>query len=238
MRKPLRSLTLLGFVLALLHIAHPAFARKEAAGGWVMLYGSGSLAPVQEDLSRVLWWFDTQLRMRDDSDGYDQLLIRPGLGFDLGLGFSAWLGYLYVNEDPDGSSNFDEHRPWQQLLWKGSLAPVGLQSRTRLEQRFVDGDGEAGWRFREFVKATYAFPSASRFGLAAYDEVFFDLNDTSEGANTGFAQNRFFIGPTMKLGEGKRATIELGYLNQYIRRDGGSDSVNHLVSLNLLFSLP
>jgi hypothetical protein len=42
----------------------------------------------------------------------------------------------------------------------------------------------------------------------------------------------------MKLGEGKRATIELGYLNQYIRRDGGSDSVNHLVSLNLLFSLP
>jgi Protein of unknown function (DUF2490) len=234
----LRSLTLLGVMLAVLYAAPPASARTSNSGGWVMLYGSGSFAPVQEDLSGLLWWFDTQLRMRDDSDGYDQLLIRPGLGADLGRGFSAWLGYLYVNEDPDGRSNFDEHRVWQQLLWKGSLASFNVQSRTRLEQRFVDGDGEAGWRFREFVKASYAFPSASRFGLAVYDEVFFDLNDTSEGADTGFAQNRFFIGPTMKLGDDRQATLELGYLNQFIRRDGGSDSVNHLVSLNLLFSLP
>jgi hypothetical protein len=237
-QQPLRSLALLAVVLAVLHSAPPAFARTSDEGGWIMLYGSGSFAPVREDLSKLLWWFDTQIRMRDDSNGYDQLLIRPGVGLDLGHGFSAWLGYLYVNEDPSGRSNFDEHRPWQQLLWKGSLASIGVQSRTRLEQRFVDGDGEAGWRFREFVKASYAFPSASRFGLAAYDEVFFDLNDTSEGANTGFAQNRFFIGPTMKLGDDRWATLELGYLNQFIRRDGGSDSVNHLVSLNLLFSLP
>jgi hypothetical protein len=176
--------------------------------------------------------------MRDDSNGYDQLLIRPGVGRDLGHGFSAWLGYLYVNDDPKGRSSFDEHRPWQQLLWKGPIASFGVQSRTRLEERFVDGDGEAGWRLRQFMKASYAFPSASRFGFAVYNEVFFDLNDTSAGANTGFAQNRFFIGPTMKLGDGGGATVELGYLNQFIRRDGGSDSVNHLVSLNLLFSLP
>lgn len=238
MKQPLRSLTLLGLMLAVLHAAPPAYARTSDGGGWIMLYGSGSLAPVRKDLSRLLWWFDTQLRMRDDSNGYDQLLIRPGVGADLGLGFSAWLGYLYVNEDPSGRSNFHEHRPWQQLLWKGSLASFGVQSRTRLEQRFIDGDGEAAWRFREFVKASYAFSSAPRFGLAVYDEVFFDLNDTSEGGDTGFAQNRFFIGPTMKLGDEGRATLELGYLNQFIRRDGGSDSVNHLVSLNLLFNLP
>jgi hypothetical protein len=63
----------------------------------------------------------------------------------------------------------------------GSCATTAAVSGSarRLEQRFVDGDGQAGWRFREFVKASYAFPSASRFGLAAYDEVFFDLNDTS-----------------------------------------------------------
>lgn len=238
MQKPLRSLVQLAVVLAVLQAAPSASARTDDEGGWIMLYGSGSLAPIREDLSPLLWWFDSQLRMRDDSNGYDQLLIRPGVGVDLGFGFSAWLGYLYVNEDPSSSSNFDEHRAWQQLLWKMSLASFGFQSRTRLEQRFVDGDGEAGWRFREFVKASYAFPSARRFGLAVYDEVFFDLNDTSEGADTGFAQNRFFIGPTMKLSDDGPATIEVGYLNQYIRRDGGSDSVNHLVSLNLMFNLP
>ena len=95
MKQPLRSLTLLGLMLAVLHAAPPAYARTSDGGGWIMLYGSGSLAPVRKDLSRLLWWFDTQLRMRDDSNGYDQqLLIRPGVGADLGLGFSAWLGYL------------------------------------------------------------------------------------------------------------------------------------------------
>ena len=32
--------------------------------------------------------------------------------------------------------------------------------------------------------------------------------------------------------------LELGYLNQFIRRDGGSDSVNHLVWLSLLLTFP
>jgi hypothetical protein len=141
-----------------------------------------------------------------------------------------------VNEDPDRSSNFDEHRSWQQLLWKGPLAEFGVQSRTRLEQRWVDGDGEAGWRFRQFVKITRGLGSAERFGLATYDEVFFDLNDTSAGQDTGFTQNRFFVGPYVKVGPKRRLVVELGYLNQFIRRDGGSDSINHLVNLNLLFS--
>jgi hypothetical protein len=211
-------------------------ARSNNEGGWIMLYGSGSLAPASPRLDRVLWWFDGQLRMRDDSDGYDQTLIRPGVGFDLGAGFSVWQGYLYVNEDPDRSSNFDEHRSWQQLLWKGPLAEFGVQSRTRLEQRWVDGDGEAGWRFRQFVKITRGLGSAERFGLATYDEVFFDLNDTSAGQDTGFTQNRFFVGPYVKVGPKRRLVVELGYLNQFIRRDGGSDSINHLVNLNLLFS--
>ena len=105
-----------------------------------------------------------------------------------------------------------------------------------VEQRWVDGDGEAGWRFRQFVKATRALGSGDRFGLASYDEVFFDLNDTSEGQDTGFSQNRFFMGPYVKLGSNRGLVVELGYLNQFVRRDGGSDSINHLVNLNLLFS--
>jgi hypothetical protein len=213
-------------------------ARSNNGGGWIMLYGSGSLAPTSPRLENVLWWFDSQVRMREDSNGYDQTLVRPGVGLELGRGFSIWQGYLYVNEDPSGSSNFDEHRSWQQLLWKGPVVGFGVQSRTRLEQRWVDGDGEAGWRFRQFVKATRGIGSSGRFGLASYDEVFFDLNDTSAGQDKGFTQNRFFLGPYVKFGSSIGLVVELGYLNQFIRRDGGSDSVNHLVNLNLLFSFP
>lgn len=54
---------------------------------------------------------------------------------------------------PSGRSNFDEHRPWQQLLWKGSFASLGIQSRTRLEQRylnqFIRRDGRLRLRGKE-----------------------------------------------------------------------------------------
>lgn len=234
-----RPISLLVLVLLVLTAApRPVSAHREDGGGWFMLFGTGTFEPLDPALARIRWWFDGQVRARDDSNGYDQTLVRPALGYTLGRGFSLWQGYLFVDEDPRGRDNFNEHRSWQQLLWQGALSRFSLQSRTRLEQRWVDGDGEAGWRFREFVKASVPLSSGKRFGLAAYDEVFFELNDTSAGQDTGFRQNRFFVGPYLRLDAGGMATVELGYLNQIVRRDDARDLMNHIASLNLMFRFP
>jgi hypothetical protein len=234
MRRVIRTIVTLGLVVPLTFLATaPARAEKNDAGSWLAIAGMGDFEPLV-DSKRPLWWLDAQLRLLDDSNGYDQALIRPGLGWDVGAGFSVWAGYAYIHTDPRHRSDFDEHRPWQQLLWSGPVGDLGLQIRTRLEERYVDGDGETGWRFRQFVKASYALPFAPRLGLASYEEVFFDLNDTNWGANTGFSQNRFFAGASAKLSEARKIVVELGYLNQYIRRDGGEDDVNHIVNVNLI----
>jgi hypothetical protein len=135
-------------------------------GGWIMLFGQGSLAPWSPDLGRLRWWFDLQPRFTEDSD-FEQLLARPGIGYDLGRGASLWLGYAYILTDPPTRPSFDEHRIWQQFLWVAEWGSLGFQSRTRLEQRFVENGSDTGWRFREFVKATHPL-GFGRLGLAAY----------------------------------------------------------------------
>jgi len=214
----------------------PVRAEQNDAGGWITAAATGSFEKLT-DSKRFLWWLDVQLRLFDDLDGYGQSLVRPGLGYDLGKGFSTWLGYAYVDTNPRSRSNIEEHRIWQQLLWAGPVGDLGLQSRTRLEERTVDGDGETGWRLRQLFRGSYALPFAPRFGLVSYEEFFFDLNDTDWGADRGFSQNRFLVGLSAKLNDKGSVIAELGYLNQYIRRDGARDSVNHLVALNLMFNL-
>ncbi len=217
--------------------ARPASAGglKNDSGGWIMLFGSGAVDPTSSRLGRLRWWFDLQPRFTEDSD-FNQLLVRPGLGYTFGNA-SLWLGYAYILTDPAARASFEEHRIWQQLLYSRRVRSLGLQSRTRLEQRFVEGGSDTGWRFREFVKVAHPLGFGG-LGLAAYDEVFFDLNDTDWGADPGLAQNRLFAGLSWKPSASSRLTIELGYLNQFIRNENRRDPMNHIASLNFLYSAP
>ena len=64
-------------------------------------------------------------------------------------------------------------------------------------------------------------------------EAFFDLNDTDWGADSGFAQNRFFAGLAWKFDPEWHTTVEVGYLNQFLRDRSDDDSMNHILSMNL-----
>jgi hypothetical protein len=132
--------------------------------------------------------------------------------------------------DPKGRDEFGEHRPWQQLTWNIPVGDVTVQSRTRLEQRFVETDGDTGWRLREFVKTTVPLSADKRVFASVWDELFWDLDDTDWGQRAGFRQNRAFVGPGWFLGEGKQVSLEVGYLNQWVDRPG-EDKLNHVLSI-------
>ena len=202
------------------------------AGLWLMAFAQGDLAPVDEDLSAWKWWFDLQPRFTDEANGLGQLLIRPGVGYGLADDVAAWLGYAWIQTDV-GSRNSYEHRIWQQLTWTPDVGALSLLSRTRLEQRFLSTGSETGWRARQFVKATLPFASGSPGFFSVYDELFFDLNDTRWGQDAGISQNRLFAGVGWRLGDGP-ASVEVGYLNQFIDRSSRDDAMNHILSLNLM----
>ncbi|MEZ4298741.1 MAG: DUF2490 domain-containing protein [Polyangiaceae bacterium] len=160
-------------------------------------------------------------------------IIRPALGYRFTGWFSAWAGYGSIgvfDDNPD--TRAQEHRVFEQALFDGSLGPITLQLRPRLEQRFRDGQSDIAHRLRLFGRANVGF-GASPVLLATWNETFIALNDAAWGPRTGFDQNRLFLGIGVKGPPGFR--VETGYLNVTSRRPVGL-GIAHNIAVNLFAS--
>jgi hypothetical protein len=210
--------------------ATPARAEDDAQA-WAAVIASG---PVRGDL---FLWLEGQARATDEVGGGSQLILRPAIGARIGRDAHAVAGYAFVRTDPAGGTLSREHRPWQQV----QFAPVRhrdgtplLISRTRLEQRMVEGRDGTSWRLRQFVRLQLPVRGGSPVQLVGTTEGFFNLNATRWGVRDGVDQWRSFVGigfPVLP-----RARLEPGYLNQRIVRIG-EDRVNHVLSATLFVRL-
>lgn len=212
----------------------PAQTRDDG-GLWLMWFGQGRFAGADSPLRDLRWWVDVQPRWLDDGERYDTTLLRPGLGLALDERTTVWAGYAWIETDPAARASFVEHRAWQQLTWNAPVEGFTLLSRTRFEQRFLEGSSETGLRLRQFVKATLPLAGDGSWFLSAYDEVFYDVDDTAWGQRTGVRQNRAFAGLGYRFGGERNWNLEVGYLNQWLDRSG-EDAMNHILSINVLMS--
>ena len=103
-----------------------------------------------------------------------------------------------------------------------------LTSRTRLEQRWVEGRNSLGWRAREQLRWTKPI-NAKGLSAVVSSEIFVALNSTDFGARAGFDQWRNFAGVNMPFVKG--LSIESGYMNRYVRRVGAPDRIDHIVPI-------
>jgi hypothetical protein len=201
------------------------------SGLWFALFTQGDLG--KDACCRdVKWWFDGHLRFLDDADGFNQSIVRPGVGVTLENDVTLWAGYAWIHTAPLAGVEFAEHRIWQQTTWSHDVEQVTVALRSRLEQRFVETGDDAGLRYRHLVRAQHQLASVPRLTLVAWDEVFIHLNDTDWGADAGFDQNRLFVGFGWKQHPNCRLRTEIGYLNQAINTRTGPDRVNHILSIN------
>ena len=216
-------------LFALLAIAPGIAAQTQDDGAlWAMWLGQGKLGDKDSGLDRWRWWLDAQVRWRDNGQTYDAGIFRPGIGYAITDRVTAHFGYAFIESDPAGRDPFHENRLWQQLNWNVPVEGFTLQSRTRLEERFVEDQSDEGWRLRQFFKATVPVVEDKTTFVSAWDEMFWDLGDTDWGQRTGFRQNRAFLGLGQFLDEKKSVSIEVGYLNQWIDRPG-EDRLNHVL---------
>lgn len=202
---------------------------------WLGYFAQGRLGTDDSGRADLRWWLDAQVRQRDDGEHFDLGIVRPGLGWALTERVSLWAGYAFVPTDPLGRDEFVEHRTWQALHWAAPVTGFSLTSRTRLEQRFVETDGDTGWRLRQMLKVTVPFGADSRLFASVWDEAFFDLDDTDWGQRQGFRQNRAFAGLGWFLDTSRQISLEVGYLNQWLDRRG-EDRLNHALSLSLFMT--
>ena len=166
-----------------------------------------------------------------DNGSIDTVLIRGALGYQLNSNLGIYQGYAIIpTYDPDRV----EHRSFQELLAKQSLIGASvLVHRLRFEQRFIEGVNDTSLRFRYFARFTYPLNGIhDNLSLAINEEVFIHLNDTDGGPQSGFNQNRLFIGLNYKVS--RNLAFEVGYQNQYVAGQRSADNaVNHITFIGM-----
>ena len=203
-------------------LAAPAHAAEEDMQAWAAVTASTDLG------KRTVLTLESQARMTEDAGRLGQYLIRPSIGLKLGPNTTVSAGYAFVHTDPVGPAKSDEHRLWQQVAFRiaGDGTGVTLTGRSRVEQRWMEGSGDMGWRFRQQLKLTA--PLAGKVRAVAWTEAFLSLDDTSWGQNSGLDRWRNSVGLAVPLN--RAITLEPGYINQWVSRPG-EDRVHHIANL-------
>lgn len=194
---------------------------------------------------------ETQVRRSDFGDGWQQVLIRPGLNYTLNSKVSFSGGYCFVETFPYGDypakDSFPEQRVWEQVVVKVPALGLTWVNRLRLEQRYIgvpeltpDGGYQTGYyryenRIRYMLRTAVPLGKKSRYQFIVWDEVFFNFGSNVSGND--FDQNRIFVGFGRDMGKGFR--IEAGFMEQTIQRRGGQiQENNHTLALYLISNAP
>lgn len=115
--------------------------------------------------------------------------------------------------------------------------PLGgiFKGRTRVEQRFIEGDARTGWRLRQRLGLGVPLSNADKaWEFAANAEGFFTLRGSEPGDDTGLTGLRTFVGVEREF---DRVELSLGYLRQQNIRRNAPDRVGHAPFVGLTFKL-
>lgn len=208
----------LGLFAFFILTASPAAALETEHEDWFQVTATGHIH------GRWLGFLELQPRFGENpqSDEWDirAFIARGALGWEVKKGWTLWMGYGYTpTYDPDR----DEHRVFQQSQVDWKLGPFNASYRTRLEERMLEHESEASIRLRNQMRLLYPLPRFPTWSLVAADELFLDLNGVKKGSESGFDQNRLFLGVSHQWN--KHVRLELDYLNQMVQRDRGSEDV-------------
>ena len=215
----MRALSLLGLSSSLLLTPLAAQASDEDLEVWFNPTATYALD------DRTSFRLETAQRLRDDPR-VDTYYVR------------GWLN----RRDADGNRwSVGVEQRWngsdeeQRLLQQVTYSFGRIDMRTRLEQRFISGDPDTGWRIRQRVGTSAPLgDSADSWVLTGEAELSVTLNPTEPGGQTGATGLRTFVGVERTFG---RYELSLGYLRHQDLRDGAPDRIGHapFLGLNVAF---
>lgn len=186
---------------------------------------------------RMVYSIETQYRLKNNLEDFNQLILRPMLGYKIDETRTLWLGYTYVAQDINGEI-VSENRLFQMITYSAKLnkSPVVFMGNTRLEQRFIENDSELAFRLRQLLRVSYDLFSLNpetKVGLFFQDEVFLRLNDSWAG-QAGYDQNRAVIGLEVKTKiKNTPVTFNVGYMNVHT-----PTKMSHGVNVGVRINIP
>lgn len=235
----MRTLALLAALLLVVGlVAEPATAvppHVSDAGLWVGAAAGGAIGH-SKATSPWRWRLGGQGRFREDTDGFNQSILGVGLGVSPWKSITFFVGYDWLRTSPVRGFDFDEQRLLQEIAWSSAFRGLSVVARTRLEERMFSNTSGAALRWRGLAKLRWPLPSNSPVALVGRNEVFVNLNDHTRLIRSGLDQNRFFVGFDVALDNGRKSSLEVGYLNQFIEGGPRRDTLSNILSINLIFT--
>lgn len=183
--------------------------------------------------SSFIGYMEVNPRFGDDVSELDQLILRPAVGYKLTDHFSLWQGYAWVGSYQPRF--IEENHVFQQLLYRRTLPFVKVLSRTRLEERFIENTDGTAVRARTMLRGDFPLPDAPEWAIVVYDELFVNLNAVGNGPDSGFDQNRLFLGMNRQFSE--HFNMDLGYQMQALnnRQPALINQINHIILSAILY---
>ena len=214
MQIPTRN-TLLLIFCALLS-AKSITAQTSETAGWFFLSHSQKLD------KKWSYTTDVQLRSSPGFKFFQNILVRPGVLYQLTDKQSVGMGYTYFatwdhNELP---RTFEpENRIFEQYTLELEFGRLKLNNRFRLEQRFIRKTDENVFaqRFRHQVQAKIRLNADSAFNngwyLSLQNEIFLNIQNKEKLNGNFFDQNRPYAAMGYRFS--KKIETEIGYYHRY-----------------------
>lgn len=210
------------------------------AHGWYNYFGDHPIGD-----SRWGVHLEGQWRRHDVITRWQQLLLRPGVNFEVNDNLMLTAGYGFIRSFPYGdfpaSVRTDEQRLWQQALLRYSTGKTGWSTRIRFEERFLERASreanEPKYRFENRIRILQQirYPLSKNIYATAYNEIWFYVKPYA--SNSAFDQNRAYGAIGWQYGRNWR--LETGYMNQAVlQRSGAVLESNHTLMLSIITNAP
>ena len=179
---------------------------------------------VEADIERGRAELETAHRIRDGRD--DTHYVRLWYGQPIATNVT-----LAGGVEQRFTGRVEERRLLQQLSYRSSI----LRGRTRIEQRFVEGDPQIGVRLRQRFGMSVPVGRSGRLALVANAEGFITLRATTISGQTGLTGLRTVIGVDYAVSD--RIGVGFGYLRAQEFRRGAADRVGHAPLMSIAWSI-
>lgn len=187
-----------------------------------------------------------QYRRHDVITSWQQLLLRPGINYEVNSLLMLTAGYGFIRsypygDYPTGVAATPEHRIWQQAWLRYRTGKVRWTTRLRFENRFLGSTnratGETNYRYENRFRGWQQIrvPLSERTYFTAYDEIWFYVKPYV--SSSAFDQNRAYAALGVTLDPAWR--FEVGYMNQAVlQRSGSVLESNHTLMVSLFSTAP
>jgi len=218
------AVSLLALASAHAQISEPNF------NGWFVYTGDHKFT----ETSKWGLHLEGQWRRNDVLAKPQQLLLRPGINYEVNKHIEIGAGYAYVPTYRYGTypikNSFSEHRLWQNLIIRNKIGKVSIMNRFRFEERFLRAVLKYENRFRYLIRATV--PIKGAWYVTAYNEVFIPVKPEVHPAFSDQNRTAAMIG--FKFRPHWRA--EVGYMYQPIWQRNGRIREDNSTLMLMLWS--